>query len=93
MPLPPSSQRINSEVAINKCFSNVLTKKDSKKKQKSDKKEKQEKLVVVKNVHQHESFKMKQNESWKRNFELAYLDSRPSWDGAKTKIMCIKWHN
>jgi hypothetical protein len=85
MPLLPSFQRINSKAAINKRSGNDLVKEDNKKKQKSDKKEKQEKLVIVKNTHQHKSFKMKQNESWKRNFKLAYVDSRPSWDSEKTK--------
>ena len=78
MPLLPSFQRINSKVAINKRSGDDLAKKDNKKKQKSDKKEKQEKLVIVKNEHQHKSFKMKQNESQKRNFKLAFIDSRPS---------------
>ncbi len=50
------------------------------------------KSVIVKNNHQHESLKMKQNESWKRNFKLAYVDIRPSWDDKKTKKMCIKLH-
>jgi hypothetical protein len=63
MPLLPSFKRIYSEAAINKCSGDDLAKKDNKKKQKSDKKEKQEKLVIVKNKHQHKSFKMKQNES------------------------------
>ncbi len=92
MPLLPSFQRINSKAAINKCSGNDLAKEDSKKMQKSDKTEKQEKLVIVKNKHQQESFKMKQNESWKRNLKSAYIDSRPSWGGKKTKKMCIKWH-
>jgi hypothetical protein len=92
MPLPPSFQRINSKAAINKHSGNYLAKEDNKKKQRSDKKEKQEKLVIIKNEHQHESFKMKQNKSRKRNFKLAYVDSRPSWDSKKTKKMCIKWH-
>ncbi len=92
MPLPPSFQRINSEAAISKHSGNDLTKEDNKKKQKSDKKEMQEKLVIVKNKHQHKSFKMKQKESWKRNFKSAYIDSRSSWGGKKTKKMCIKWH-
>jgi hypothetical protein len=92
MPLPPSFKRINSKAAINKRSSNDLAKEDSKKEQKSDKKEKQEKLVIVKNKHQHKSFKMNQNKSWKRFFKSAYIDSRPSWDGKKTKKMCIKWH-
>ena len=92
MPLLPSFQRINSKAAINKRFGNDLAKEDNKKKQKSDKKEKQEKLVIVKNKHQHNSFKIKQNNSWKRNFKSAYVKSRPSWDGKKTKKMCIKWH-
>ncbi len=78
MPLPPSFQRINSKAAINKCSGNDLAKEDSKKKQKSDKKEKQEKLVIIKNKHQHEMFKMKQNKSRKRIFKSAYVDSRPS---------------
>ncbi len=85
MPLPPSFQRINSKAAINNCSSDDLAKEENKKNQKSDKKEKQEKLVIVKKIHQHESFKMKQNKSWKRNFKSAYVDSRPSWDGKKTK--------
>jgi hypothetical protein len=92
MPLPLSFQRINPEAAINKRSGDDLAKEDNKKKQKSDKKEKQEKLVIVKNKHQHKSFKMKQNKSWKWNFKSAYVDSRPSWDGKKTKKMCIKWH-
>jgi hypothetical protein len=86
MPLPPSFQRINSKDAINKHSGDDLTKEDSKKKQKSDKK------VIVKNEHQHEFIKMKQNKSWKRNFKSAYIDSRPCCDGKKTKKMCIKWH-
>jgi hypothetical protein len=90
MPLPPSFQRINSKAAINKRSGNDLAKEDNKKKQKSDKKKKQDKLVIIKNKHQHESFKMKQNKSWKRNFKLAYVDSRSSWDGKKTKEVCIK---
>ncbi len=92
MPLLPSFQRINSKDAINKRSSNDLAKEDSKKKQKSDNKEKQEKSVIVKNEHQHEFIKMKQNKSWKRNFKSAYVDSRPSCDGEKTKKMCVKWH-
>jgi hypothetical protein len=92
MPLPPSFQRISSKATINKCTGDDLAKEDSIKKQKSDKKEKQEKLVIVKNKHKHESFKMKQHKSWKRNFKSAYVDSRPSWEGKKTKKMCIKWH-
>ncbi len=48
--------------------------------------------MIVKNKHQHESFKMKQNELWKRIFKLAYVESRPSWDSEKTRKMCIKWH-
>ncbi len=92
MPLPPSFQRINSKAAINKRSGNDLAKEDSKKKQKSYKKEKQEKLVVVKSEHQHKSFKMKQNKSWKRNFKSAYIDIRPGWDSKKTKKICIKWH-
>ncbi len=90
MPLLPSFQRINSQAAINKRSGNDLTKEDNKKKQKSDKKEKQEKLVIVKNKHQHKFFRMKQNKSWKRNFKSGYVDSRPSWDGKKIKKMRIE---
>jgi hypothetical protein len=92
MPLLPSFKRINSKAAINKHSGNDLAKEDNKKKQKSNKKEKQRKSVIIKNKHQHESFKMKQNESWKRNFKSACIDSRPSWDSKKTEKMCIKWH-
>jgi hypothetical protein len=83
MPLLPSFQRINSKAAINKRSSNNLANEDSKKRQKSDKKEKHEKLVVVKNEHQHELLKTKQSETWKKTFKSAYVDSRPSWDGEK----------
>jgi hypothetical protein len=77
MPLLPSFQRINSKAAINKGSGDDLAKEDSKKKQKSDKKKKQEKLVIVNNEHQHESFKMKQNKTWKwkSNLKSAYVDS------------------
>ncbi len=85
MPLLPSFQGIESKADINKCSDDDLAKEDSKKKQKSDKKEKQEKSVVVKNKHWHKSFKIKQGETWKRTSKSAYVDSRPSWDGEKTK--------
>jgi hypothetical protein len=63
MPLLPSFQRINSKAAISKSSGDDLAKEDNKNKQKSDKKEKQEKLVIIKNQHQHKSFKIKQNKS------------------------------
>jgi hypothetical protein len=86
MAFPPSFQRINSKATIIKHFGNNLAKEDSKKKQKSDKNEKQEKLVVVKNNHQHKSIRVRHGR------RLSSRDSRPSWDGVKTKKMCIIWH-
>ncbi len=52
-----------------------------------------EKYVTVKNKSQHKSFKLKEGESWKKTFKtVKNTDDRPSWEGKKTKKMCIKYH-
>lgn len=91
MPLPPSFQKVNSEDATDKRSGDNLVKEGSGKKQKSDKKEKKD-SAPVKNNSQHDSFKMKAGETWKKTFKSAHADSRPSWNGEKTKKMCIRWH-
>ncbi len=49
-------------------------------------------MATVKNDNQHESFKLKDGESWKKTFKSAHTDDRPSWDGEKSKKMCIRFH-
>ena len=95
MPLPPTFQKNNSNAAGSKHTGEVKDNEGSGKRQradKSDKPDKREKLTIIKNSNQHEAFKMRDNESWKKTFKSAHVSSRPTWDGEKSKKMCIRWH-
>lgn len=92
MPLPPTFQKITSDDAGTKRSGDNTEKDNGGKKQKSGKNEKNEKKVIVKNTNQHEAFKMREGETWKKTFKGVHVSSRPTWDGEKTSKMCIKWH-
>ena len=52
--------------------------------------------MVAKIKHQHKLFKIKQSETWKRTFKLAYIDSRPSCIGRRQRkcaLNCIFLEN
>ncbi len=96
MSLPPTFQKVDSEFAGTKRAGDKTDKDADGKKQKSDKSDKpekkQEKQVIVKNPSQHEDFKMKLGESWKKNFKTSNVNDRPTWDGEKSTKMCLCWH-
>jgi hypothetical protein len=94
MPLPPTFQKIDPDTSTSKRSGGNIDSKEAKgKKQKSTKgTENKEKAVLVKNTSQHESFKMKEGEGWKKTFKTAHVHDRPTWDGVNSTKMCIRWH-
>lgn len=76
---------------------NNETRKDDKdepkaKKQKQDDKRKKDDSKTVTNEAQHPDLKLRDGEDWKGKFQNAHASDRPSWDGTKSKKMCIRWH-
>ena len=94
MRLPPTFQRTSSDDSGEKRSSNNAGADAGSKKRKTGKagEEKKEQGKPVKNDSQHEAFKMKPGETWKKTFKKAQVDHRPSWNGVKSKQMCIKFH-
>jgi hypothetical protein len=94
MQLPPTFKKV-----VNTTFNVAGNKRTSDKEDRKGKKQKakrpersNEPLVPVKNTDQHEAFKMREGESWKKNFKTAHKESRPTWNGTKSTKMCIRYH-
>ena len=92
MSLPPTFKKINIAEENDKRPTENAGSAGGKcqKKDKSDKKD--QPLVIVKNPDQHKSFKMREGESWRKNFKSANIDDRPTWTGEKTSKMCLRFH-
>lgn len=62
------------------------------KKQKQEEKKKKDESKIVTNDAQHPDLKLRDGKDWKGRFQNANASDRPSWDGTKSKKMCIRWH-
>ncbi len=94
MPLPSTFKKVIIETSAPKRTSDEEAAATGGKKQKSgeDKADTKKKAASVKNNDQHEAFKLRESEVWKKTFKTAHANDRPSWDGEKSKKMCIRYH-
>ena len=89
MILPPTFKKVIADESGTKRESDDTAKAGGKKQKTGEDKKKS---VLVKNDSQHEAFKLKEGEIWKKKFKSAFVDNRPTWDGEKTKKMCTRFH-
>jgi hypothetical protein len=93
MPLPPAFKKVTTAVIGEKrAGDNNQANGKRQKGEKNGKEKDKEPLVPVKNLDQHEAFKMREGESFRKNFKTAHKEDRPTWDGTKSSKMCIRYH-